>query len=574
MAFHRRSQRDVHTCLLLPPAARIGDARPSSPIRTGSASGKEKRHRPQSHHFLGLIYCRQTCVASHRVMLACRPPSPAALDTMAHNDHLLPRPREIPDVGPSGGYARQCARRLPRTHRLRRRRGLVGARCWVSTRCSTTRASSSCAAMCSAARYGSASSCTLAGGESSWAQHGDDAAAVDATAQAKMQWGRTGVVGARIPRHDRARRRAHPEARARVFGGRERCSGRGRLDGRYGGARVAARLPHALARSCRLDRTIHSRRSCRSPHRRAIRHGASRGPRPSASRSTRTRSSSTATTFLAEPPRNGLSAARMAALLTYRSRDSFESRFGRRVGKALKGGGAALPVPDPHSEAQAKTLDDQRRRSLAHDAAAAHNEGNLSPRVKPYGSNSPLNGYFAGPQRAHEAVEGKVQPPAVLVVSIESDGLFAPPEQDAHPRPRTRQRVCERQELRWPRRIPARVRTDQCQRWRFPQKDVGRDLSKAKAAGAAPTAAGKGKRVWRGRRRHALVEPRLNGQSRYIWHPTAKSCVMHGSPDMLRVASILLPRCPLMTILASTGLDPLLQGARIPSIQLLTAHGL
>lgn len=49
---------------------------------------------------------------------------------------------------------------------------------------------------------------------------------------------------------------------------------------------------------------------------------------------------------------------------------------------------------------------------------------------------------------------------------------------------------------------------------------------------------------------------------------------MHGSPDMLRVASIQLPRCPLMTILASTGLDPLLQGARIPSIQLLTAHGL
>ncbi|KAL9937578.1 hypothetical protein V8E36_003123 [Tilletia maclaganii] len=36
---------------------------------------------------------------------------------------------------------------------------------------------------------------------------------------------------------------------------------------------------------------------------------------------------------LDQPPRNGLSAARMAALLTYRSRDSFESRFGRRVGK-------------------------------------------------------------------------------------------------------------------------------------------------------------------------------------------------------------------------------------------------
>lgn len=91
-----------------------------------------------------------------------------------------------------------------------------------------------------------------------------------------------------------------------------------------------------------------------------------------------------------EPPRNGLSAARMAALLTYRSRDSFESRFGRRVGKALKGG-----LPGRREEERAKREDEQRRRSVAEDAAAAHNEGNLSPRVHPYGSNSPSsNGYF------------------------------------------------------------------------------------------------------------------------------------------------------------------------------------
>ncbi|PWY98173.1 homoserine O-acetyltransferase [Testicularia cyperi] len=120
----------------------------------------------------------------------------------------------------------------------------------------------------------------------------------------------------------------------------------------------------------------------------------------------------------AQPPRNGLSAARMAALLTYRSRDSFEARFGRRVGKALKGGGAAsgtpsAPItssattngsttplsalPDEAQEKQAKLLDEQRRRSIAADAAAAHNEGNLSPRVRPYGSNSSPtheNGYF------------------------------------------------------------------------------------------------------------------------------------------------------------------------------------
>ncbi|KAE8209034.1 hypothetical protein CF327_g6932 [Tilletia walkeri] len=53
---------------------------------------------------------------------------------------------------------------------------------------------------------------------------------------------------------------------------------------------------------------------------------------------------------LASPPRNGLSAARMAALLTYRSRDSFESRFGRRVGKPERQqsvGAAASSVAPP-----------------------------------------------------------------------------------------------------------------------------------------------------------------------------------------------------------------------------------
>lgn len=90
-----------------------------------------------------------------------------------------------------------------------------------------------------------------------------------------------------------------------------------------------------------------------------------------------------------EPPRNGLSAARMAALLTYRSRDSFESRFGRRVGKALKGGEQGMPAKK--QEEKAKSEDERRRNSIAADAAEAHNEGNLSPRVKPYGSNSSPN---------------------------------------------------------------------------------------------------------------------------------------------------------------------------------------
>jgi homoserine acetyltransferase len=34
---------------------------------------------------------------------------------------------------------------------------------------------------------------------------------------------------------------------------------------------------------------------------------------------------------MSDPPINGLAAARMSALLTYRSRNSFESRFGRKT---------------------------------------------------------------------------------------------------------------------------------------------------------------------------------------------------------------------------------------------------
>lgn len=40
-----------------------------------------------------------------------------------------------------------------------------------------------------------------------------------------------------------------------------------------------------------------------------------------------------------DPPNDGLSAARMAAMLTYRSRDSFEARFGRR---RMESGGNAI----------------------------------------------------------------------------------------------------------------------------------------------------------------------------------------------------------------------------------------
>jgi homoserine O-acetyltransferase len=69
-------------------------------------------------------------------------------------------------------------------------------------------------------------------------------------------------------------------------------------------------------------------------------------------------------------PRAGLSAARMAALLTYRSRDSFESRFGRRIGGAKKATGTS-----------ASNGLHTRQPSSAEEAVSLHNEGNLSPRV-------------------------------------------------------------------------------------------------------------------------------------------------------------------------------------------------
>lgn len=142
-----------------------------------------------------------------------------------------------------------------------------------------------------------------------------------------------------------------------------------------------------------------------------------------------------------EPPRNGLSAARMAALLTYRSRDSFESRFGRRVGKALKGGGsaAAAGLPAKSEEEAAKQQDHHRRTSLAEDAAAAHNEGNLSPRVRPYGSNSSptsngnapssTSGYFSsnGPSLSPTATTPPVPPTPHPPTELSDEAIALPP---------------------------------------------------------------------------------------------------------------------------------------------------
>ncbi|QIX00349.1 hypothetical protein AMS68_005866 [Peltaster fructicola] len=75
-----------------------------------------------------------------------------------------------------------------------------------------------------------------------------------------------------------------------------------------------------------------------------------------------------------DPPSIGLGAARMAALLTYRSRDSFEARFGRRPPNAQRNGGNSPTSTNEHFD--------------------IHNEGHRnvgSPRPSRKGSNVDLS---------------------------------------------------------------------------------------------------------------------------------------------------------------------------------------
>ena len=79
--------------------------------------------------------------------------------------------------------------------------------------------------------------------------------------------------------------------------------------------------------------------------------------------------------YYSAQPASGLAAARMAALLTYRSRDSFESRFGR---KSQSLGAGNMPTP-PHSPS-ATSLD---------DILAEHNDGSKNAKSRTPLSSTP-----------------------------------------------------------------------------------------------------------------------------------------------------------------------------------------
>lgn len=73
--------------------------------------------------------------------------------------------------------------------------------------------------------------------------------------------------------------------------------------------------------------------------------------------------------FYSSQPASGLAAARMSALLTYRSRDSFESRFGRKPQTNKPLTGTLTPPESP-------------RLSEADEALAAHNDGLRNPKPR------------------------------------------------------------------------------------------------------------------------------------------------------------------------------------------------
>ncbi|KAF9527886.1 Alpha/Beta hydrolase protein [Crepidotus variabilis] len=78
--------------------------------------------------------------------------------------------------------------------------------------------------------------------------------------------------------------------------------------------------------------------------------------------------------YYTSQPSSGLAAARMSALLTYRSRDSFESRFGRK--------------PQLNSHLKSATLTppaSPKLSSLPQEAVAVHNDGMRSPKPKDQG---------------------------------------------------------------------------------------------------------------------------------------------------------------------------------------------
>lgn len=171
--------------------------------------------------------------------------------------------------------------------------------------------------------------------------------------------------------------------------------------------------------------------------------------------------------YYSAQPASGLAAARMAALLTYRSRDSFESRFGRKP--QLR---AVEPMPTPPRSPQLSSTDDvlaehndgsknaKQRTPLSQTPEASRNQSPAPTRQPIFSAQSYLryqgdkftarfdaNCYIHITRKldTHDVSRGRqlpgedefaalarvlgTIPPRALVIGVQTDGLFTPNEQ-------------------------------------------------------------------------------------------------------------------------------------------------
>ena len=169
-------------------------------------------------------------------------------------------------------------------------------------------------------------------------------------------------------------------------------------------------------------------------------------------------------------PASGLAAARMAALLTYRSRDSFESRFGRKAQQSIMGAALTPPLSpalsvseDPLSDHN-DGLRNAKIRSSTHSPSGSPDPSRpLSPTPKKpifsaqsylryqgekFTSRFDANCYIHITRKldTHDVARGRLlhpgedenaalarvlstEPPRTIVIGIQTDGLFTPNEQ-------------------------------------------------------------------------------------------------------------------------------------------------
>ncbi|KAJ7771718.1 Alpha/Beta hydrolase protein [Mycena metata] len=146
-------------------------------------------------------------------------------------------------------------------------------------------------------------------------------------------------------------------------------------------------------------------------------------------------------------PRSGLAAARMCALLTYRSRDSFERRFGRKAVHLHNDGHrnrtpsvnsvgsepGTVPGAQPPIFSAQSYLRYQGEKFIARFDANCYihlthkmDTHDIARGRWPPASPSPDTGTDPDVPLTHTLA---LLPPHALIISIQSDGLFTPPEQ-------------------------------------------------------------------------------------------------------------------------------------------------